>query len=181
MWKILPALYFCHATPENYLGSTWAVENWKTWGMVVLVEATDEYRSCCGFLVSTECLHSSEVSFLNLQHKHNLECMVKHGTANEIVSNLPFIPRSLAAWIGVLPTSLFNLDTTVSAGWETTAQKTPAMYPAAKVTTSCSDFVHSDLGFGTTYLYKASTVLSKQANFIMVYGICLIQSGGRPL
>lgn len=40
--------------------------------------------------------------------------------------DLPFIPRSRAAWIGVLPTSLFSLDTTVSAGWETTAQNTPA-------------------------------------------------------
>ena len=28
----------------------------------------------------------------------------------------PLIPKSLAAWIGVLPTSLFNFETTVSAG-----------------------------------------------------------------
>ena len=40
--------------------------------------------------------------------------------------DLPFIPSSRAAWIGVLPTSLLSLDTTVSAGWETTAQNTPA-------------------------------------------------------
>ena len=39
---------------------------------------------------------------------------------------LPFIPSSRAAWIGVLPTSLLSLDTTVSAGWDTIAQKTPA-------------------------------------------------------
>ena len=40
---------------------------------------------------------------------------------------VPFIPNSLAACIGVLPTSLFSLDTTVSAGWETIAQNTPAV------------------------------------------------------
>jgi len=45
------------------------------------------------------------------------------------------------------------------------------MYPATNVTTSCSDLEHSALGFGTTNLYKASTVRSKQANFIIVYGI----------
>lgn len=37
------------------------------------------------------------------------------------------------------------------------------------------------LGLGTTYLYSNSTVRSKQANFIMVYGICLIHSGTRDL
>ena len=43
------------------------------------------------------------------------------------------------------------------------------MYPATKVTISCSPLEHSDLGLGTTNLYSASTVRSKHANFIMVY------------
>jgi len=42
------------------------------------------------------------------------------------------------------------------------------MYPAINVTTSCSGLEHCDLGFGTTYLYSASTVRSKHANFIIV-------------
>ncbi len=42
------------------------------------------------------------------------------------------------------------------------------MYPATNVTTSCSALLQSDRGLGTTYLYRASTVLSKHANFIMV-------------
>ena len=39
---------------------------------------------------------------------------------------IPANPSFLATWTAVLPFSLFNFDTTVSAGWETTAQKTPA-------------------------------------------------------
>lgn len=57
----------------------------------------------------------------------------------------------------------------------------PAMYPAANVTTSCSLLLHSALGLGTTCWYNNSTVRSKQANFIMVYGICLPHNGGRDL
>lgn len=33
------------------------------------------------------------------------------------------------------------------------------------------------LGFGTTFLYRNSIVLSKQANFVIVYGICLPHNG----
>ena len=40
---------------------------------------------------------------------------------------LPCIPKSRAACKGELPTSLLSLDTTVSAGWETIAQNTPAI------------------------------------------------------
>lgn len=160
-----------------------------------------------------------------------------------------------------LPLALFMYETTESAGCETMAQNTPAMYPAAKVTTSCSPLEHSSLeewrekrnlgmttlrhwpeavgssifmvtllelnfsfchedsvnycltndidavpwsffnpavlkffksselsiwtwtylGFGTTCLYSTSTVRSKHANFIMVYGICLPHKGARDL
>ena len=41
--------------------------------------------------------------------------------------------------MAVLPLSEFNFDTTESAGWDTIAQNTPAMYPAANVTTNCCD------------------------------------------
>lgn len=52
------------------------------------------------------------------------------------------------------PLAWFNFDTNVSAGWDTMAQNTPAMYPAPNVTTNCSPLEHSALGLGTTYLNK---------------------------
>lgn len=57
----------------------------------------------------------------------------------------------------------FSLDTMLSAGCETTAQKIPAMYPAAKETPSFSLLLHCSFGLGTTYLYRAWTVFSKHA------------------
>lgn len=68
---------------------------------------------------------------------------------------IPTKPSFFATSSAVAPLFWFNFDTTVSAGWETMAQNTPAIYPAPKVTTSCSPFVHSARGLGTTYLKKA--------------------------
>ena len=72
-------------------------------------------------------------------------------------------PISLMMPPMVAPSLAFSLDTRLSAGWDTTAQNTPAMYPAAKDTPSCSPLLHSLLGLGTTYLYSAWTVFSKHA------------------
>jgi len=44
------------------------------------------------------------------------------------------------------------LDTNVSAGWETIAQKTPAMYPEINVTNSCVALEYSFLGLVNTCL-----------------------------
>lgn len=62
----------------------------------------------------------------------------------------------------------FSLETRLSAGCETMAQNTPAMYPAAKDTPSCSVLLHSDLGLGMTLAYSISTTRSNAPNFIMV-------------
>lgn len=43
--------------------------------------------------------------------------------------------------------TLFNLDTMVSAGWDTIAQNTPAKYPEAKVTDNYNDLEYSDFAF----------------------------------
>ena len=53
----------------------------------------------------------------------NLFCIIKKERKK---LHIPANPSLLAAWYAVLPFSLFNFDTTVSAGWETTAQKIPA-------------------------------------------------------
>jgi hypothetical protein len=42
---------------------------------------------------------------------------------------------------------LFIIETIVSAGWETTAQKTPAAYPDMNVTKSWVPFPYSLFGF----------------------------------
>eukprot|EP00080_Pristionchus_pacificus_P001304 PDM61324.1 hypothetical protein PRIPAC_50766 [Pristionchus pacificus] len=47
-----------------------------------------------------------------------------------------------------------SFDTIVSAGWETMAQNTPAMYPATKVTANCSALEQSARGLGTTNLRR---------------------------
>lgn len=41
--------------------------------------------------------------------------------------NLPLKPSLCRTWEAVLPFSLFSTETTESAGWETIAQKTPAV------------------------------------------------------
>ena len=61
-------------------------------------------------------------------------------------------PISLTISPAVTPLLALSLETRLSAGCDTTAQKTPAMYPAANETASCSCLEHSDLGLGTTYL-----------------------------
>ncbi len=96
-------------------------------------------------------------------------------------SNIPFQPSFLAISPTELPFSWLSLDTMVSAGCDTMAQNTPAMYPAVNVTANCSDLLQSARGLGTTCLYRTSTVRSKQENFIMVYGICLPHNGTIPL
>ena len=56
-----------------------------------------------------------------------------------------------------------SLETRLSAGWEIAAHRIPARYPAAKDTPSCSVLLHSDLGFGTTLVYRAWTMFSNAA------------------
>lgn len=69
--------------------------------------------------------------------------------------SVPHQPISLTTVLTVALLLELSLDTKLSAGCDTTAQKTPAMYPAAKDTASCSFLEHSTLGLGTTYLYSA--------------------------
>lgn len=68
----------------------------------------------------------------------------------------------------VAPFALLRKETRLSAGWDTIAQKTPAIYPPAKLTPSWKDLLHSFLGVGIACLYSISTIVSKDANFIMV-------------
>mmetsp|Transcript_3286 Transcript_3286/g.9520 ORF Transcript_3286/g.9520 Transcript_3286/m.9520 type:complete len:258 (-) Transcript_3286:207-980(-) len=103
-----------------------------------------------------------------------------------IRSGSPFVnslahPISLIRLPMVEPLTALSLDTRLSAGCDTTAQNTPAMYPAAKDTPSCSVLLHSALGLGTTLLYSSCTTFSNAPNFIMVYGIWRPHSGVRPL
>lgn len=69
------------------------------------------------------------------------------------------------------PLALLRKETRLSAGWDTTAQNTPATYPPAKLTPSCSVLLHSSLGVGMACLYINSTMVSKDANFIIVSAI----------
>lgn len=68
----------------------------------------------------------------------------------------------------VAPLALLRKDTRLSAGCETMAQNTPATYPPAKLTPSCKVLLHWSFGVGMAYLYSISTIVSKDANFIMV-------------
>lgn len=68
----------------------------------------------------------------------------------------------------VAPLALLRKDTRLSAGCETIAQNTPATYPPAKLTPSCKVLLHWSFGVGMACLYSISTIVSKDANFIMV-------------
>lgn len=68
----------------------------------------------------------------------------------------------------VAPLALLRKETRLSAGWETIAQETPAIYPPAKLTPSCKGLLHSFFGLGMTCLYMSSTRFSNVANFIIV-------------
>lgn len=68
----------------------------------------------------------------------------------------------------VAPFALLRKETRLSAGCETIAHSTPAIYPAAKLTPSCIVLLHCSFGVGMAYLYIFSTIVSKEANFIIV-------------
>lgn len=68
----------------------------------------------------------------------------------------------------VAPLALFKKETRLSAGCETTAQNIPATYPPAKLTPSWRELLHSFFGVGMACLYSISTIVSKDANFIIV-------------
>ena len=76
---------------------------------------------------------------------------------------------------------LFRIDTIVSAGCDTRAQKIPAQQPDKKVTTSQKFLEQFSFPLVKMYLQNALTVFSNAANFTIVYGTYLIQRGERPL
>ncbi len=91
--------------------------------------------------------HSCNIKVSTLNGRHNTaESSVRSLALNRVaiaifqvaLSHSPQKPRLRATPMKVAVSSLFSFDTIVSAGCDTTAQKTPAMYPAMKVTTSCS-------------------------------------------